>query len=95
MRARKFWKRYISVRYILATLIVICVAIVGIVYFAVDLEAYEIPVDNMEFDTEGFEDYSTKDVSEMNEEYIVGEMINILCLLMKKQQSLLCVLNRL
>ena len=73
MRARKFWKRYISVRYILATLIVICVAIVGIVYFAVDLEAYEISVENMEFDTEGFEDYSTKDVSEMNEEYIVGE----------------------
>ena len=73
MRARKFWKRYISVRYILATLIVICVAIVGIVYFTVDLEAYEIPVDNMEFDTEGFEDYSTKDESEMNEEYIVGE----------------------
>lgn len=73
MRARRFWKKVISLKYIVALLIIICIAVVGIVYFTVDLDAYQIPIDNMEFDTEGFEDYSLKTEEELNEAYVVGE----------------------
>lgn len=73
MKARKFWKHVLTIRYLVALLIVIALGIFGILYFAVGLEANAIEVDNIKFDTEGFENFANKEADKINTAKKVGE----------------------
>ena len=66
MRARKFWKKVLTIKYLVALLIVLALGVVAIFYFAVGLDPVKLEIDNLEFTTEGFVDYSTKKKEELN-----------------------------
>ena len=71
MKARKFWKKALRIKYLLALLIVLALSVVAILYFAVGLEAHTVELDNMDFTTEGFVDYQGK--TDINKAKKVGE----------------------
>lgn len=73
MRARKFWKKVLTIKYLVALLIVLALGVVAIFYFAVGLDPVKLEIDNLEFTTEGFVDYSTKKKEELNTAKLVGE----------------------
>ena len=73
MRSRKFMKKALRVRYLLALLIVLCFGIVALVYFTTGLDKYTIEANNIEFTTEGFESFEGKVDDELNKEKIVSE----------------------
>ena len=73
MRGRKFAKRILKVKYLVALLILICLGTIGIIYFAVGIDANAIEIDNMDFTTEGFENYFEKSDSEINTNKIVSQ----------------------
>ena len=60
MKARKFWKRVLTIKYLIALLIVLALSVVAVLYFAVGLEPNTIELDNMDFTAEGFVDYANK-----------------------------------
>lgn len=71
MKARKFWKKALRIKYLLALLIVLALSVVAVLYFAVGLEAHTVELDNMDFTTEGFVDYQGK--TDINKAKKVGE----------------------
>ena len=71
MKARKFWKKALRIKYLLALLMVLALSVVAILYFAVGLEAHTVELDNMDFTTEGFVDYQGK--TDINKAKKVGE----------------------
>ena len=71
MKARKFWKKVLTIKYLIALLIVLALSVVAVLYFAVGLEASTIELDNMDFTTEGFVDYQGK--TDINTAKKVGE----------------------
>lgn len=73
MRGRKFAKRILKVKYLVALLILLCLGTIGILYFAVGIEANAIEIDNMDFTTEGFESYEGKTDEELNLNKVVAE----------------------
>lgn len=73
MKARKFFKKLISIRWIVAILIVLCLGIVATVYFTVGLSAHTVDIENMPFDREGFVDFNGKKEEDVNQNYVVGE----------------------
>ena len=73
MKARKFWKHVLTIRYLVALLIVIALGIFGILYFAIGIDANAIEVDNIKFDTEGFEKFADKSKEKINTAKKVGE----------------------
>lgn len=61
MKARKFWKKALRVRYLVALLIVICLGVVLTVYLTVGLDANTIKIDdNVAYNLEGFKDFSNQ-----------------------------------
>lgn len=61
MKKRKFLKKLLSVKYIVAILIVLCLGIVATVYFTVGLDAKTLgEYNNISYNTEGFTDYNGK-----------------------------------
>lgn len=73
MKARKFWKRVLTIKYLIALLIVLALSAVAILYFAVGLEPNTIELDNIEFSTEGFENFLGKTSEQTNKAKKVGE----------------------
>ena len=71
MKARKFWKSVLTIKYLIALLIVLALSVVAVLYFAVGLEPNTIELDNMDFTTEGFVDYANK--TDINKAKKVGE----------------------
>ena len=71
MKARKFCKKALRIKYLLALLIVLALSVVAVLYFAVGLEAHTVELDNMDFTTEGFVDYQGK--TDINKAKKVGE----------------------
>lgn len=61
MKKRKFMKKLLSVKYIVAILIVLCLGVVATVYFTVGIDAKTLgDYNNLEYNTEGFTDYNGK-----------------------------------
>ena len=71
MKARKFWKKVLTIKYLVAFLIIVALSVVAVLYFAVGLEPNTIELDNIDFTTEGFEDYQNK--TDINKTKKVGE----------------------
>ncbi len=66
MKARKFWKSVLKIKYLVALLIVIALSVVAVLYFAVGITPNTIKLDNMEFSSEGFENFAGKSDEETN-----------------------------
>lgn len=61
MKKRKFMKKLLSVKYIVAILIVLCLGIVATVYFTVGIDAKTLgDYNNLEYNLDGFTDYNGK-----------------------------------
>lgn len=73
MKSRKFWKRVLTLRGLLCFLIVIALSIFSICYFGIKIDANTLAVDNMDFSTEGFENFAGKSDASLNKEYVVSE----------------------
>lgn len=71
MRARKFWKKVLTIKYLVALLIVIALGIVAVLYFAVGLDPNTIEIDNIDFSSEGFENFNGKE--DVDTAKVVGE----------------------
>lgn len=76
MKSRKFMKKLLTVRWMLALLIVLALGVVAICYFAVGLDVQRVEIDNIEFDgseENGFINYQTKAEGELKTNLVVGE----------------------
>lgn len=65
--------KYIRIKYIIPSLLIIALLIVLGVYFLGGLKASSVSFDNIEWDSEGFTDFNGIEKSEINEKRIVGE----------------------
>lgn len=61
MKMRKFLKKILRVKYLILLLAIVLVAVVAGLYIKKDLVANRVNLDNMEFSTEGFDNFYKKD----------------------------------
>lgn len=73
MKMRKFWKKFLRVRTLLIIVLIVLVGIFAFAYLNKPLAENKITVDNMEFTTDGFVDYSKVAEKDLKTNKVVAE----------------------
>ncbi len=73
MKSRRFFKKILSLKYLISFLIVIVITVFVLLYFVGGLKTSTVEIDNKEFTYEGFVDYSKKTDSEISTNLKIAE----------------------